>query len=214
LEKQLPPLRNPLALKAVAWEFSKHMFVSPSHYEFEWTKDGLETALCRRCGEDTPGFECTCGLYATYNYGEAASYRYRSPISPILLLEAYGDYVVGGEGFRSLQLLVRAVMVDDYSPMLYAASIQAADYFDVPTMTKTQAMLIMNLWNITVFLTDPEYTEDPKVKNWREWFEPTVPELIEYPDDYLLALAKKIGGDYGNSSETQARQSIHSGVRG
>lgn len=197
MAKQLPPLRNPLALKAVAWDFDKHMFISPSHTEFTWTKDGLESAECYKCKEETPGFDCSCGLYATYDYGEAASYRYHSPMSPILLLEAYGDYVVGGYGFRAAQLLVRSVMIDSYESKLYAASIQGADYFDVPTISKTQAMLVMNIWNICVFLTNPEYED---IRNWREWFE-VIPQLKDYDDEYLLSLATKMtGGEYVKSN--------------
>lgn len=46
-------LQNELSLKAIAWDFKKRMFVSPSSLEFEWSTDGLEAADCLKgCTKD------------------------------------------------------------------------------------------------------------------------------------------------------------------
>jgi hypothetical protein len=181
------------------------MFVSPSYSNFEWSKDGLETAKCSKCKEDTPGEDCSCGLYSTFEFDTAGGYRDHSPISPILLFEVHGDHVLSGSGIRSLQLMPRWVILDSFEPLLYGACLQAADYFSIPTIPKSRAIAMMEIWNIALFVAKQDEWDIP---NWREWYEPTATQLADYTDDYLLALANKwLGGEHVKST-TKACQPV------
>lgn len=186
------PLEHELALKAVAWDYTKGTFVSPSVASFSWSKDGLESAECvRGCdNEDIPTEHCSCGLYATYRLDTLIVYVNRSDISPLLLVEASGRTIVYEHGIRSYQLTVRAVMRwpeqlirtarPDQKRLDAITAAQASDYFDVPIVDWEVGTMIMDLWNIKL---NPD---------WQEWYQPETPQLRNASSEdiqkYILTL--------------------------
>jgi len=174
-------LENELALKAVAWDFEQHAFVSPSKKEFVWNPDGLEAAVCHKCESAmpvdmkylpelspnmVPGDNCSCGIYSTFRWSIVEGYVSASPISAVMLTEAVGKTIIYMDGMRTYQLAIRAVIKPVFTHyvgrdnLIIGAAYQAADYFQVPVIDTKTAFVVMDLWNI--FLND----------DWHEWYRP------------------------------------------
>lgn len=196
-------------MKAIAWDYKTSKFQSPSSSQFKWTREGLESAECTRCGENLPEKECSCGLYATFRWDEATGYRYNSPISPILLFEASGKSQFYQDVIRAKQLAPRWVIMDARynDTFLTMATFQARDYFNVPIISKSVAISIMDLWNITWFLAN-RYTfktsegEPIELPYWRDWYEPEGGDQIsKLSDEWINHLAQTyFGGKHGKST--------------
>lgn len=188
------PLEHEMAMKAVAWDYTRGTFISPSAKHFKWSRDGLESADCKTCeNKDIPGDDCSCGLYATYRLDTLIAYVNSSNISPLLLVEASGKTIVYEHGIRSYQLTVRAIMRWPQQLLKTAhpeqrrldaiTAAQASDYFDVPIVDWEVGTTIMDLWNMKL---------NP---NWQEWYKPETPELrnlsVQDINRYILMLEGK-----------------------
>jgi len=184
-------LQNELSLKAIAWDFKKRMFVSPSSTEFEWSPDGLEAADCDKgCKKDEPdkdsmdkltydlamkntipGDWCSCGIYSTFRWSIVEGYVSASPISAVMLTEAVGKTLIYRDGMKTYQLAIRAVIKPTFTHyvgrdnLMIGAAYQAADYFQVPIVDKKTALVVMDLWNI--FLNDDH----------KDWYQPESDEV-------------------------------------
>lgn len=140
-------VENVLALKALAWDYQKAAFVSPSVQGFVWARGGLQAASCDM-GHRVPDPGCTCGIYATYDIQLARLYTAASHISPIFLVEASGRTILYTGGFRTEELTVVQVAENEPTFMARMVAAQAADYFSVQVVPLDQMIITMDLFNI------------------------------------------------------------------
>jgi len=187
--KQLPPVQHELALKALAWESKRGTFVSPSHNEFAWSRDGLVTAKCPwhksadGMEDDTNSDEYIpsndhCGMYVSFRWGVIEGYMYRSVSSAVFLVEGYGKLIVSTDGFRAAQLLLRAVCIDKSIPQIQRlAGMQASRYFDIPTIEKEPMLIAMDIQN---------------TKLHRDWYEPESRYMKHLPVEQVTGLLEKV----------------------
>lgn len=147
------PMENIVGLKALAWDRSGNIFTSPARPAFIWSPGGLQMSDCPNCGH-TPKEDCSCGLYATYNYKIALEYTSSSFISPIFLVEASGITHLYSDGFRCQEMTIHAVAPNtDSKASEYSAS-QAADYFGVQVVYSLEVLTLMQ--DFHDFLKYPE----------------------------------------------------------
>jgi len=197
-------LENELALKAVAWDYDRGTFVSPSVQEFTWSREGLEAGVCEKgcipceppptpyrfwTSSHIPGDDCSCGLYATYRWGIVLrGYISSSQVSPVLLVEVGGKTILYDETVRVYQLTMKAAIKDWWvsypqharksTPLLTAATYQAADYFNIPVLSMAEATTAMDLWNIKLNPT------------WEEWYVPESPAIKRMPKQSINELVE------------------------
>ena len=187
-------LEFPLVMKALAWRFSQGKFDSPTYSHFFWDKEGLTSAECSRCGDDLPGLDCSCGLYATFRWSVVTDYTFNSEISPIILFEVSGKTQFYEEGVRAKQLAPFAVITTQgQSEFNHMADLQAADYFSIPVIQKSTAIALMDLWNITWFVTHQGVPYE--IPYWREWYVPEGGDTIsKLSDEWIEYMAKQLTG--------------------
>lgn len=206
-------LEFPLVMKALAWRFDKGKFDSPSYSDFYWDKEGLTSAACSTCKDDLPGLECSCGLYATFRWDVVRGYTHNSSISPIILFEVSGKTQFYEEGVRAKQLAPFAVILEQgVTEILHMAGLQAADYFDVPTIPKSTAITVMDLWNITWFVAHQGAPYE--IPYWREWYRPEGGDTISnLSDEWIEYMVKQLtGGEICSKSNTNMSTCIPQGA--
>jgi len=188
----------PLAMKALAWDYKKGKFVSPSWSSFTWNKEGLTSCECHTCGDDMPGKEHSCGLYATFRWWEVTDYLNHSPVSPIILFEISGKSQFYQDIFRSKQLAPYCVIHYERGDHIqHLASYQASEYFEVPIVPRSRAIPMMDVWNIVWFLAHEG--EPYHIPPWRTWYEPESDQesqgaLSKLSDEWIQHLAQNLLG--------------------
>lgn len=160
------PLTNPIGLKALAWSYEDGCFVSPWAADFKWNEAGLQASGCQKLDKSSnpfamaealqhkkiPDENCTCGLYTAYAFSLAYEYTYRGIVSPVFIMETSGKTIFHSLGFRSEELLIRAVVrkigTNAEDVMKYNLVVkQAARYFDIPILGEGAAEKTVDLWN-------------------------------------------------------------------
>lgn len=138
-------IQNPLALKTISWDTQKQKFISPARPDFIWNQDGLAEAQCTKFTHAPPDEFCTCGIYATFDWGIAKNYD-RRYLNVMLLVEAGGKTILHDYGFRAEQIrFIGAIRQDE--PVYRLATMQAADFYNIPIMEKSTALAIMDIQN-------------------------------------------------------------------
>jgi hypothetical protein len=152
------PIENCVGLKALAWDFDKRTFISPAQPEFIWSPGGLQACKCRLNSDPKhipPEWNCTCGLYATFDVAIAEEYVNKSVISPIFLVEPSGTTILYTKGFRSAEMTIQMVALPPWSNATTKfACKQAADYFQisvVPLETLVITMDFINCWKLDFY---------------------------------------------------------------
>lgn len=193
-------------MKSLAWKYEKGKFDSPAWGGFYWDKEGLTSAKCGSCGDEMPRLECSCGLYASFRWEEVSGYRYTSQISPIILFEVSGKCQFYQDCIRAKQLAPFAVIEEQGADEIWhLAALQAADYFDVPTIPKSTGIALMDVWNITWFTA--HQGEPYNIPYWREWYEPESDNhtlnnpISKLSDEWIEHFAQQIlGGEICKSN--------------
>lgn len=169
------PITNVLALKALAWNYGEGTFISPSHKDFVWSRAGLQAAECPE-GHPVPDENHTCGLYASYLLDIINNYTGQSAISPIFLVEASGRIAMHEFGFRSEEMTIRMVGMNDHAQGVYRlAAHQAADYFQVEVHPLEDLILLMDLHNVQLL----------------SYYQPVSPALQHLTRNQILMLIQK-----------------------
>jgi hypothetical protein len=130
---------------------------------------------------DIPGDGCLCGLYGTFRWRIIGKgYTKGKAIAPTTLVEVSGKTKLYDDGTRSYQQGIRAVIntwddavasefdhlnivgqVDQYGVRsTKAAAVQAADYFQVPILSREMATIAMDLQNARLNLLHSERRPD------------------------------------------------------
>ena len=152
-------ITNPLALKSIGWNPTRHKFVSPSVQGFTWSNDHLEAAECPVDKEHKPPEgNCSCGLYATYDLWLAKAYNIEeSFLNVMLLVEASGKTCMHELGYRTEEMrIVAALLMNNRDNYPNIAAHQAADYFSVPILSVIAGVRVMNTMNAVIL---PYYQE-------------------------------------------------------
>lgn len=160
-------IQNVLALKTISWDSHGHKFISPSRSDFIWDQNGLATAYCSDHTHMPPGEFCSCGIYATFSWKIAKLYD-RRYLNVMLVVEAGGKTILHEYGFRSEQLrFVAAIRQED--PVFKLATMQAADYYNIPIVNKYTGLSIMDMQNVHLLhWYEPVYLERKQaIKLWR-----------------------------------------------
>lgn len=161
----MPPITNIVGLRALAWNYEKGKFSSPTRREFIW-ENGVAIAKCYKCEgtlegkevNDIPGDTCSCGIYATFLECTARGYTQNSEVSPIFLIQAFGKTqipTVNFTGFRTAKAQAMAVGYHDYGYRQNGtitekmAAYQASDVLHIPAIRMDVVILMMDILNLT-----------------------------------------------------------------
>jgi hypothetical protein len=115
--------------------------------------------------EEIPGWNCGCGMYATFDLEAALAYIDASIISPIFLVEASGktdlhadnDEVLHGWTSQEMTLVMVSRTYSNGATTKWRSAIlaahQAADYFKIPVVELETMILYMDIQN-SILLED------------------------------------------------------------
>lgn len=145
----MTPIQGPLALRAMRHQNSRDRgdnFYSPA-WHTRWIKAGILNAECERCGDRLPNWNCTCGIYGTFDLLTARTYQMISPnSSAIFLVEATGRWLLYTKGWRAAQAVIHAIVLPKAVDVLSPAGLTAhyaATYFNrrlISTETALEAI--------------------------------------------------------------------------
>lgn len=176
-------LENVLGLKALAWDYEQGCFVSPQQNKFTWSRGGLVQGTCsKNSSHKYPEENCICGLYATFSKNILYEYLYRSPLSPVFLVEASGITIIHENGYRSEEMTIKGVSPVDTETVGIAtanlAAWQASEYFGLgKPISIDVAFRVMDLWN----------------KAHLKWYEGVTDEVMNMPRQKVLELLASYG---------------------
>ena len=200
-------IKNGLAFRAMYKKDGE--YVSPHNPDFVWGSEGISFATCTRTSsfqgggrlvnnpgqswhpaEEIPHDDCTCGLYAAFQLGEATVYEDNADQAVLFLVEAHGKTTYYDNCMIAAEQRVIAAVGTEYR---FSDNV-ACDYFKVPFVMLTFAKAVMDIQNYRVSLRDgwvydPQYASLTTCKNAAGMLpplelpieDPSLAQAVEWP---------------------------------